>query len=443
MASDQTGTADVVVVGGGLAGLEAALALRACGVPDVAVVDGAASSRVARWRSTTPPHYPDAAPQHRRLGGRSLAWHGVTVRLEDWALADWPVSVATALTDGADGGLYAETEADLTAWAGWPLDAPRERDAALLARLRELTGAGWAPVPRAVRGDGRAYTPLRRWQGHGQGRVVGGAAVAVVVAGGRARGVQVGARRYPAGSVLVTAGTLETTRLVAQARGPTQRRYPGLHDHLVEGLLVRLPPDALPAPAFARRPADAAGRCALFARTHPDPAGVLLDLWTMGEQRSSPAGGVVFDRPGAPPWPTRVEAGLGPGDDDVLAAGRAALRAVWQALTRGGGAPVRSAPQWSAFLAAAHPFPAAREQAAALPVGGAVGYGWPLGSVDHEGGTLPYGGPLDESGQVRDVPGLWVAGPAAFPRPGAANPSLTTLALARRTARAIAAEATG
>ena len=55
-----------------------------------------------------------------------------------------------------------------------------------------------------------------------------------------------------------------------------------------------------------------------------------------------------------------------------------------------------------------------------------------LGTEDHEGGTLPLGGILDDDGEFRSVRGLYAAGPATFPRLGAANPSLTTLALVHR-----------
>jgi len=67
-----------------------------------------------------------------------------------------------------------------------------------------------------------------------------------------------------------------------------------------------------------------------------------------------------------------------------------------------------------------------------------IAYCAPLGSVDHEGGLTPLGDVLHESGEVSGISGLFVVGPGTFPRSGAANPSLTTLALARRTARTIA-----
>jgi choline dehydrogenase-like flavoprotein len=64
-----------------------------------------------------------------------------------------------------------------------------------------------------------------------------------------------------------------------------------------------------------------------------------------------------------------------------------------------------------------------------------------LGTTHHEAGTLFMGAPgssfTNTSGRVHDVDNAYIAGPALFPTLGSANPSLTALALARRTADAI------
>jgi choline dehydrogenase-like flavoprotein len=68
-----------------------------------------------------------------------------------------------------------------------------------------------------------------------------------------------------------------------------------------------------------------------------------------------------------------------------------------------------------------------------------------LGSTHHEAGTLFAGAPgasiTDTNGRFHDVTNAYVAGPAIFPSLGSANPSLTALSLARRTAEAIVAAA--
>ncbi|MFD3381165.1 MULTISPECIES: GMC oxidoreductase [unclassified Streptomyces] len=56
-------------------------------------------------------------------------------------------------------------------------------------------------------------------------------------------------------------------------------------------------------------------------------------------------------------------------------------------------------------------------------------YRIPLGSVDHEAGTLPMGELVDADLGLTGFDGIYVLGPGVFPASGAANPSLTSLAL--------------
>src|SRR5258708_29942953 len=65
-----------------------------------------------------------------------------------------------------------------------------------------------------------------------------------------------------------------------------------------------------------------------------------------------------------------------------------------------------------------------------------------LGTTHHEAGTLWIGGDTNDSvrnadGRFRHIANAYVAGPALFPTLGSANPSLTAITLARRTAVAI------
>jgi choline dehydrogenase-like flavoprotein len=65
-----------------------------------------------------------------------------------------------------------------------------------------------------------------------------------------------------------------------------------------------------------------------------------------------------------------------------------------------------------------------------------------LGTTHHEAGTLFMGAPgasyTDEFGKLHAMQNVYVVGPAVFPTLGSANPSLTALALARRTAQHLA-----
>jgi choline dehydrogenase-like flavoprotein len=64
-----------------------------------------------------------------------------------------------------------------------------------------------------------------------------------------------------------------------------------------------------------------------------------------------------------------------------------------------------------------------------------------IGTTYHEGGTLFMGKAgdsiTDTNGRFHHLPNVYVVGPAVFPTLGSANPSLTGLTLARRTADAI------
>lgn len=457
-------SADVVVIGAGLSGLECAGELVRAGARDVVVVDAAGGDArgAASWRSTRPPHY-ERVTQPDRVGGRSLRWHGVVVRLEDWALEDpsWPRSVRAALRDGDD-SLYEEVERDLTEWAGGSL-LDETQDGRLPDVVSAALGTTGGAVPKAARRDAggvHAYTPLDRcrdWSGPSGGRpaiLAGHGALGLVVRGGRVTGVRVyagDAEVISAGNVVLAAGTLENARLVAQLGGVDAGGggFAGLNDHLVQGFVVRLSAAALGwhSPTDVSRYAlgDAKSRSNVFARVRPasevdgDGGDVLLDVWAMGEQLPSDHTVVRFQPAEDAPWTGTIAPGLAPADREVLAGQREALGRFWAEVSSG----VRGRPDPPVFgdlLLEPRPFHRASEQVTACAAGAPVPYAWPLGSVDHESGLLALGGAhVEEDGRLRTVDGAHVVGPGTFPRSGAANPSLTTLALARRTARVLAA----
>lgn len=466
--SDAAACYDVVVIGGGMSGLEAACELANDDV-EVLVVDAAApahrrpeETKTARWSTTWPPHFVDVgAPE--LAGGRSRRWHGVVIRLEPWALGDraWPDPVVAAL-EGTTGhpGLYDEVEADLTAWRGSALDlAAGQSEEDLVEAVAVWAGEPARVVPRAVRqhapvsspGVG-AYTPIDRWTDIVSARGIRGRAdlglasmaVEVLTRRGRAVGVRLldlatgCVSTIAAGAVLAAAGTFENTRLVAQTR-TGRATFAGLHDHLVQGFVMQLPPEALglgeEAEGFTMVQGTPESRSNLFVRVRTAGFGrgdVVVDVWAMGEQRRG--GDVRFAAASPPPWPAAVVPSLDWADEAVLDSQRRWLDRVWVAIaaTAGRSAPPLEIPD---FRQNPRPFEAALAEAG--EAGSPIGYSWPLGTVDHEGGTLPLGSRLDDRGAVPGLEGFYVVGPAVFPRAGAANPSLTTLALARRTARAV------
>ncbi|GHF52198.1 oxidoreductase [Streptomyces mashuensis] len=493
-AGEREDAARVVVVGGGLAGLELAAALSDQGVEDVLVLEagpGEDLDHIHRahprdratelvfaperdpyfrrpWDSASAPHYTGISGLRRRLGGRSLYWHGVVLPLEDWALATpwWPADVVADLTRSWQGGpsLYERVGADLAEWSG---TAP---EGAAGQQARTFGGQPFRPLPRACRqvpGDDRweAYSALDRWRGE-DGTAVpppgvrvrcGTEVLAVDVRDGAVRGVLVrdpatGSGSIAADTVVLCAGTVESTRLAVQALTTAGKlaapRLGGLADHIVQGFVVRLPaapPGAarhVPDPGSYYVPTDPATRS--YLRMDVQPAGdgeLLLDVRTTGEQLPNPDSVVEVLTAAGPAGPARVRTALRPEDHEVIEAQRTVLRDFWHAVaTELGTDPVPME-----FTGFGDP---GRDNTAVLPERiGSQRVGVPetwtslLGTEDHEGGTLPLGDVLTSRHEFAGLPGLYAAGPAVFPRLGAANPSLTALALSRRLAAFLAGAA--
>ncbi len=482
---DPTTGPRVIVLGGGMSGLAAAQRLAAHGVAEIIVAEAGERSlddhvnavmseeeiedrwRVPGedptlwrpWTSTSPPHYDGATGLRRQLGGRSLYWHGVVLRMDPWALRDaagWPDVL------GADHGLYEEVERELAAWCGQPLQAPRsDTEESFLAWVRSAGRADAERTPlaaqRFVTDAGprwRAYSPLYAGWGPGAGATdhpavrirTGTRALSIAAHRGGVRALlqcpgDAEARWTRADAVVLAAGALENTRLVAQALGdrdPRRGRYSGLSDHILQGFVVHLPRNPWGsgggegACLLVRGDGDTRSNLFLKLIDVPGVDGVVLDAWEMGEQESSELNAVEYPERARPPWRAIVRSGLSPRDADLVAGQRARLQRLWEEVAGGLGLPATRL-DFGDYLTATEEVTGYLDRVVAAP-GTAVGYVNTLGGTDHESGTLPYGRILDPTGQVHGVPGVFVVGPAAFPRPGAANPSLTTLALARHTA---------
>jgi choline dehydrogenase-like flavoprotein len=234
-------------------------------------------------------------------------------------------------------------------------------------------------------------------------------------------------------TVVLAAGTLENTRIFAQSMdrlaGLRVVEWPGLASKIKHGILTR------PAPWMLR--AFRAGDLAYLVAEHPHLHANLflelrddrlgqpyVDLWWFAEQSPWERATVTFE-PARPVWQGTVACELGKTDLE-LAAERDGLA---NRLLADWGCPVADLRH--------SVFPAKAEAQAAL-TDGAIRYRNQVGLSDHESGTVALGQHLDDNGMSSLIDKLYVVGPAAFPRLGAANPSLTILALADLSAQVIA-----
>ncbi|MEV4971611.1 GMC family oxidoreductase [Streptomyces scopuliridis] len=497
--------ADILIVGGGLAGLELAKHLELAGAGDVLVVeagagddlqhvyaanDTASADRiwtdeqsdeyfVRLWNSATEPHFAQGSGLRRRVGGRSLYWHGVLLPVEDWALADpaWPDTVVNDLAHSWQGGasLYERVRSELMRWSqrGETSTAAPDDTTLKVGRFRLVD------PPRAVRPAGpgslrwEAYSPLSHWlesdpamnSAGEDGRVhitPDVETVDVLTSQGRAEGVVVRHRvsgeekRIAAGKVVLAAGTVESSRLAIQALNRVgklaESRLTGLVDHVVQGFNVTLTSEDLPEwlvsrarqGIFSFTPGSGSSHSNLFVQLDLTTAGDLqLEVWATGEQIRS-AHGVVSCAPTEEgPWPVTISTGLDSQDALTVEAQRDELQEFWSAWCAEFG--LKSVPLAFdfSFTAPTRTLRSVREllRTEDLPLSHHEPVTWssPLGTEEHEGGTLAIGDVLNESQEFIEIADLFAVGPAIFPRQGSANPSLTSLALSRRLAAILTA----
>lgn len=479
-----------LVVGAGLAGLELTKQLSSGGADDIVVLEAgpdedlrhchvANAADDARrmwlqpetdpyfhrpWSSGLPPHFDAGSGLRRRLGGRSLYWYGVVLPIEAWAMADrsWPAAVVDDLrTDWrGEGPLYEQLTAYLSEWRS--RGAPSPHDATAQPGVAGLT---FTPTPRAVRHHAAdpsrwyAYSPLDAWRDPIGGEVfdrpkgvrmhpgvtveqiglVDGAARTVTARSAGGERVTVRAER-----VVLTAGTVANSQLALQAladAGTGIDRLGGLADHIVQGFFLRLEGPAAQRlqadvpPGSYWTPAAEVVRSNVFLDVVPVRNDeILVDLRITGEQLPSQESFVTCVPGSERPWPVRAHARLSAVDTELITRQRQVLQGLWEDLARTSGCH----PSRLEFGDYANP---TRGNAFVLPeairttaAGAPATWSSFLGTEDHEGGTLPLGGVLTDDHEFRAVPGLYAAGPSTFPRLGAANPSLTTLALSHRLA---------
>jgi choline dehydrogenase-like flavoprotein len=163
-----------------------------------------------------------------------------------------------------------------------------------------------------------------------------------------------------------------------------------------------------------------------------------VDFRVSGEQLLSLGSYVECTPTGPAPWPVTVRGALAAEDQALLDAQRDHCQEPWDAVAACADSSARRLP-FEDFDRAG------RTNAVQLPEHLGAVDGHPvtssvLGGEDHEGGTLPLGTVLDDRHRLAGIAGFYVADPATFPRMGAANPGLTTMALARRLSACVIAD---
>lgn len=472
----------VAVVGSGIAGLTLARELALSGVRSCVVLEAGPADDLRHknnlpedtglrlwhtaaedpyfarsWTSDRPPHFHRASGIRRRVGGRSLYWHGVCLPIETDVLRAWPRPVVEALGSVDGSGLYADMVRRLEQWLGAPLDSCRGPLEAALLKWLLSQGYFARTVPQAARFDPATgvrvpYSPVEHWLTkdaralppvHAKCEVLemaptssGQVALTCEVAGTP--------RVLVAQRVCLAAGTLPTSvlagRLMMRVAGTDECCLKGLNDHIVQGFTVSLPRRILALPrlpghalAYVPRVDPTESNLFLDVTDTSDPDRVLLTAWTMGEQLSGESAVRIPRDTGSP---TVVDVRFSEHDHRVI---RHQTRQLMDLATRLAAAPFL-VDDWH-FAEGSPEYLPARMRAGAHGDDGIafLPYVYPLGSVDHEAGTLPLGSPVaDDYGALRCLPAVRVAGPATFPRSGAANPSLTNMALAVAQARATA-----
>ncbi|WJS05581.1 FAD-dependent oxidoreductase (plasmid) [Roseibium aggregatum] len=471
----QRSGADVVIIGAGMAGLAVARDLVERTNASVVVLEAgpdaghhhirqvysedeanrmwlAPEADPNFWRpyDASGAHYLGISGLRRRVGGRSLYWGGALLPMDTWAFdGSWPAEVVSDLTAGWEGGapLFDNIAAEIRSWA----------DVAPLptAPTLRLAGHTFGPTPHATRREGNrwaAYSPLDRIDAAAtQPTIVPeNFALGVLMDAGQAVGVRTTAGDIAASHVVLAAGTVENSRLALQALAkvdPSQdHRLNGLVDKIAQGFTLACAAEAAspglrqavsPGGTF-HRTLDPRLRSNHFVRlSKREDGAIVFDTWLMGEQLQTDASAVHCTPTDDWPWQTTVMAALSQTDEELAEVQRAFLTDFWLDIREEFGFGGTDLSFEIAFGSQDLPERLMSTKTGPLPTG-PVSYAFPLGAELHEAGTTPLGAMLTDTHEFKAIPRLYAAGPSSFSRPGAANPALSILALARRLAGKLA-----
>ena len=395
------------------------------------------------WRSRSA-HFGETTGLRSRLGGRSLYWHGVLMELEDWATDKWPRSVVEQLRGSkrVEQSYYERVLNDVKR-SGFSVDGR----ASLLVDFLTCQGEeGFIAAPMYSR-RWRVSPESSRWSSYSAigrclelARVEGERCLVYnrcwvedIVARGDAFMLSVqspeGRKSIMAGKVVLAGGAVENTRLASQLLDShnDQVVFPGLFDHMVVGALRRIKFTNFPSelrdsmPIMAYRPSTVKRRFNVFVCFSPSSTEngdvFLLDTWAMIEQTRQKCNCIrVLE------GTSEIVAGQSNEDQRLLNDARTELRRLVRTVSEA--ADLNKEPFYSVSVADLRSAISRATQSDEC-----IDYCQLLGSVDHEGGTLPIGTITDDKCTLASVPNAVVLGPSTFPRMGASNPSFTSLAL--------------
>jgi choline dehydrogenase-like flavoprotein len=434
------------------------------------------------------------------LGGRSLYWGGWAPRLTDADLKNWPKTIADELQSPSHtGDLYERVEKetgvfDKTDYISGPLfDALKKKFEAVRAGVATVDAIEDAPLAVQAAPPASGLFSFDKWSSmpiltdavreaanrpDWQRRlfIVPRAQVTKLqTASGAVTGIEVrvnGQQKFlaipPSCAVVLASSTIEATRLALEAF-PMPLMGRNLMAHLRSNTVVRVHRSAID-PALPKRLETAAllvrgstpkGRYHLQVTAAAGPGGSEDVMWrmipdidqldqtlaTMQEDWIVITLRGIGEMIGTPNANGNKQTGQPPSWMDLSdQTDQFGLRRAWVNLV----ASQNDGSLWDAMdkaavdlaLALANNDPTKIQPATPKPNRDG------LGTTHHEAGTLWMGTSANDSvtdldGRFHHVANAYVAGPALFPTLGSANPSLTALALARRTADAIVRRSLG
>jgi hypothetical protein len=474
-------TAAIAVVGGGMAGLELATSLASRPGLEIEVFERgpfirrehidwdtavyAGDEKTQRW---TAKDWGAGGGLSERLGGRSLCYHGILLEIESSALVDWPCEWADLLADPE--GAYSEVRESLA--TEFPELAPRALSpAAVRLGMKSVPQAAYldthsqgfraySPLPRALRlaetGDSLRITRaavqrLRRTAN-------GDWSIDLIDAAGNAF------TRGQFQCCVLAASAISNVTLLTQTL--EQELTTRITDHFCAGAIIRLPPgDGLdtfrhrklwsgyiPVPSLATN---------IFVQERPPlPNGDrFVEVFAVIEQGSGRGDyselTAIPAKDGCAPR-TYITGKVSTNDTARVTNVNCHVRKIVNEIAKGIPDDVTREDHRADPSQHDGCVPRGQENPGLLKfddaydaltghqtAGAFARFDHPYGAFEHEACSHPVGvdGPLAVTShlELASLPGLYLAGPGNFARPGAANPALTILAMSRLLAATIGA----